>query len=152
MMNSKGFFFFKFASEKGLEDILENGPWMIRNSPVILKKWTMTTSLLKEELTRIQVWVKLHDVPSQVFSKDGISLIATKIGKPIMLNSFTSSMCIDSWGWSSFARCLIEVKADVALKDSITIGIPLPDGTGFFKETVRVCRIRRGGKGEYVSV
>ncbi|GKC64556.1 zinc knuckle CX2CX4HX4C containing protein [Tanacetum coccineum] len=96
------------------------------------------TSLFKEELTRIPVWVKIHDVPLQVFSEDGISLIATQIGKPIMLDSFTSSMCIDSWGRSSFARCLIEVKAGELLKDSITVGISLPDGLGFTKETVRV--------------
>ncbi|GKC32757.1 hypothetical protein Tco_1040051 [Tanacetum coccineum] len=55
-----------------------------------------------------------------------------------MFNSFTSSMCIDSWGWSSFARCLIKVRGDVALKDSVTIGIPLPEGEGFTKETVQV--------------
>ncbi|GJZ06676.1 hypothetical protein Tco_0540469 [Tanacetum coccineum] len=47
-------------------------------------------------------------------------------------------MCIDSWGRSSFARCLIEVKADEVLKESITMGIPLLDGPGFYKETVRV--------------
>ncbi|GJY48015.1 zinc knuckle CX2CX4HX4C containing protein [Tanacetum coccineum] len=63
MMNSKGSFFFKFDSSKGLEDVIESAPWMIRNSPIILKKWTRNTSLLKEELTRIPVWVKLHDVP-----------------------------------------------------------------------------------------
>ncbi|GJW54860.1 hypothetical protein Tco_0098945 [Tanacetum coccineum] len=38
MMNSKGFFFFKFDSIKGLEDVLESGPWMIRNMPIIQKK------------------------------------------------------------------------------------------------------------------
>lgn len=26
MMNAKGFFFFKFTSQKGVEDVLENGP------------------------------------------------------------------------------------------------------------------------------
>ncbi|GJW71995.1 zinc knuckle CX2CX4HX4C containing protein [Tanacetum coccineum] len=72
MMNSKGFFFFKFDSRAGLEAILEGGPWMIRNSPIILKKWTMKTSLQKEELTHIPIWVKLHDVPIQVFEEDGI--------------------------------------------------------------------------------
>ncbi|GJS16975.1 putative ribonuclease H-like domain-containing protein [Tanacetum coccineum] len=41
-------------------------------------------------------------------------------------------------GRSSFARCFIEVKADEVLKDSITMGIPLPEGMGFSKETVRV--------------
>ncbi|GJR01959.1 hypothetical protein Tco_0524943 [Tanacetum coccineum] len=49
---------------------------------------------------------------------------------------FTTSMCIDSWGWSSFARCLIEINADDVLKDSLTMGIPLFDGLGFSKETV----------------
>ncbi|GJZ12327.1 hypothetical protein Tco_0547557 [Tanacetum coccineum] len=55
-----------------------------------------------------------------------------------MLDSYTCSMCINSWGRSSFARCLIEVKADDVLKESITMGIPLTDGSGFSKETVRV--------------
>ncbi|GJU20034.1 zinc knuckle CX2CX4HX4C containing protein [Tanacetum coccineum] len=81
MMNSKGFFFFKFDSRAGLEAVLEGGPWLIRKSLIILKKWSMDTRLLKEELTRIPIWVKLHDVPIQVFEEDGISLIATFIGK-----------------------------------------------------------------------
>lgn len=92
-MNSKGFFFFNFDTQVGLEAVLESGPLMIRKSPIILKKWSTDTSLCKKELTRIPVWVKLHDVPIQVFEDDGISLIATFIGKPIMLDSYTSSMC-----------------------------------------------------------
>ncbi|GJY88640.1 sodium/hydrogen exchanger 6 [Tanacetum coccineum] len=91
MMNAKGFCFFKFDSRAGLEAILEGGPWMIRNSPIILKKWSMKTSLQKKELTRIPIWVKLHDVPIQVFEEDDISLISTYLGKPIMLDSYTSS-------------------------------------------------------------
>ncbi|GJR79999.1 zinc knuckle CX2CX4HX4C containing protein [Tanacetum coccineum] len=77
MMNAKGFFFFKFDTRVGLDVVLEGGPWMIRNSPIILKKWSMNSSLQKEELARIPIWVKLHDVPIQVFEEDGISLIAT---------------------------------------------------------------------------
>nr|GEZ53029.1 hypothetical protein [Tanacetum cinerariifolium] len=56
----------KPSSEKvGLKAVLKGGPWMIKNSPIILKKWSMTTSLMKEELTCILIWVKLHDVPLQ---------------------------------------------------------------------------------------
>ncbi|GKA65219.1 zinc knuckle CX2CX4HX4C containing protein [Tanacetum coccineum] len=121
MMNAKGFFFLKFDTRAGLEAVLEGGPWMIRNSPIILKKWSMKTSLHKEELTRIPIWVKLHDVPIQVFEEDDISLIATYIGKPIMLDSYTSSMCKDSWEMSSFARCLIEINSEADFKESITI-------------------------------
>ncbi|GJS64078.1 zinc knuckle CX2CX4HX4C containing protein [Tanacetum coccineum] len=98
MMNSKGLFFFQFKTSKGLEDVLENGPWMICNSRIILKKWSMNTRLCKEELTRIPVWVKIYNVYIQVFSEDGLSIIASQIAKPIMLDSYTSSMCIESWG------------------------------------------------------
>ncbi|GJY54706.1 zinc knuckle CX2CX4HX4C containing protein [Tanacetum coccineum] len=112
MMNSKGFFFFKFDSRAGLDAILESGPWLIRKSPVILKKWSMDTRLLKEELTRIPIWVKLHDVPILVFKEDGISLIATFIGKP--------------------------VNSKANLVDVVTIGIPSLSGDGFTKETIRV--------------
>nr|GEV24421.1 hypothetical protein [Tanacetum cinerariifolium] len=111
MMNAKGFFFFKFDTWAGLDVVLEGGPWIIRNFPIILKKWSTKTSLQKDELTRIPIWVKLHDVPIQVFVEDGISLIATYLGKPIMLDSHTKS---------------------------ITIGIPDLDGLGFTKETIRV--------------
>ncbi|GJY99640.1 zinc knuckle CX2CX4HX4C containing protein, partial [Tanacetum coccineum] len=138
MMNSKGFFFFKFDSRAGLEAVLEGGPWLIHKSLIILKKWSMDTRLLKEELTRIPIWVKLHDVPIQVFEEDGISLIATFIGKPVMLDSYTSSMCNDSWGRSSFARCLIEVNSEADLVDVVTIGIPSLSEDDFTKETIRV--------------
>ncbi|GJZ01931.1 zinc knuckle CX2CX4HX4C containing protein [Tanacetum coccineum] len=136
MMNSKGFFFFKSNTRVGLEAVLEGDPWLIRKSLIILKKWSMDTRLLKEELTRILVWVKLHDVPIQVFEEDGISLIATFIGKPVMLDSYTSSMCKDSWGKSSFARCLIEVNFEVDLVDVVTIGIPSLTRDGYTKETI----------------
>ncbi|GJX38733.1 zinc knuckle CX2CX4HX4C containing protein [Tanacetum coccineum] len=132
MMNNKGFFFFKFDSRVRLEAILEGGPWLIHNSPIILKKWSMDTRLL------IPIWVKLHDVPIQVFEEDGISLIATFIGKHIMLDSYTSSMCNDSWGRSSFARCLIEVNSEVDLVDVVTIGIPSLSKDDFTKETICV--------------
>nr|GEU80809.1 zinc knuckle CX2CX4HX4C [Tanacetum cinerariifolium] len=134
----QGFFFFKFNLHAGLEAVLEGGPWLIRKSPIILKKWSMDTRLLKEELTCIPIWVKLHDVPIQVFEEDGISLIATFIGKPVMLNLYTSSMCNDSWGRSSFAWCLIKVNLEADLVDVVTIGIPSLTGDGFTKETIHV--------------
>ncbi|GJS95704.1 RNA-directed DNA polymerase, eukaryota [Tanacetum coccineum] len=98
----------------------------------------MDTRLLKEELTRILIWVKLHDVPIQVFEEDGISLIDTFIGKPVMLDLYTSSMCNDSWGRSSFARCLIEENSEADLVDVVTIGIPSLSEDDFTKETIRV--------------
>ncbi|GKB14889.1 hypothetical protein Tco_0848812 [Tanacetum coccineum] len=64
--------------------------------------------------------VKLYDVPLQVFKEDGISLIAMFIGKPVMLDSYTSSMCNDSWRRSSFARCLIKCPKKVVSPPIVT--------------------------------
>ncbi|GJX90326.1 zinc knuckle CX2CX4HX4C containing protein [Tanacetum coccineum] len=44
-MNAKGFFFFKFDTRAGLEALFEGGPWMICNSPIIMKKWFLRKTL-----------------------------------------------------------------------------------------------------------
>nr|GEV00535.1 hypothetical protein [Tanacetum cinerariifolium] len=80
-------------------------------SDLIVQSVDINTKLLKEELTRIPIWVKLHDVPIQVFEEDGKS---------------------------SFARCLIEVNSEANLVDVVTIGIQSLSGDGFTKETIRV--------------
>ncbi|GJZ86851.1 RNA-directed DNA polymerase, eukaryota, reverse transcriptase zinc-binding domain protein [Tanacetum coccineum] len=41
-----------------------------------------------------------------------------------MLDSYTSDMCMQSWGRSSYARVMIELRADVELKDNIVVAMP----------------------------
>ncbi|KAJ0615176.1 hypothetical protein HanIR_Chr02g0071041 [Helianthus annuus] len=138
MMNAKGFFFFKFQTKEGMDKLLEEGPWMIRNVPIILKEWSPSVTVEKEDITSIPMWVKMHDVPLAAFTEDGLSLIASKIGTPKMLDSFTATMYVESWGRSSFARALIEIHAESELKKSITMAIPLLDGKGFTKAEVKI--------------
>ncbi|GKF94722.1 zinc knuckle CX2CX4HX4C containing protein, partial [Tanacetum coccineum] len=98
MMNSKGFFFFQFKTLKVLEDVLENESWMIRKSPIILKKWNMSTRLCKDELSRIHVWVKIYDVPIQAFTEDGLSIIASKLD--VLQDSLTIGIPCEDDGFS----------------------------------------------------
>ncbi|GJS95715.1 bifunctional polymyxin resistance protein, ArnA [Tanacetum coccineum] len=54
MFNSfTGIFSFQFSSIDGLEAMLENGPWFIRNNPLILKKWNPDVNLLKEVVVNV---------------------------------------------------------------------------------------------------
>ncbi|GJV39570.1 cytokinin dehydrogenase 3-like protein [Tanacetum coccineum] len=92
--SSTGLFSFQFSSMDGLDAMLEN------------------------------VWVKLYGVPVTALSEDGLSAIATKLGNPLMLDSYTSDMCMQSWGRSSYARVMIELRADVELKDNIVVAMP----------------------------
>ncbi|GKA58828.1 zinc knuckle CX2CX4HX4C containing protein [Tanacetum coccineum] len=100
-------------------------------------KWSPYSNLTKEDLTKVHVWVKLHNVPMVAFTSDGLRMIATKIGNPIMLDSYTSSMCMESWGHGSFARALIELDAICGLKDRLVV-IPKLEGSGYTMETIRV--------------
>ncbi|GKB43048.1 RNA-directed DNA polymerase, eukaryota, reverse transcriptase zinc-binding domain protein [Tanacetum coccineum] len=82
---------------------------MIRNTPIILTKWSPNMPLTKDKVTKVPVWVKMHKVPIIAYYKDGLSLIATQVGKPIMLDAFTSEMCAYPWGKLRFARALIKL-------------------------------------------
>ncbi|KAF5781988.1 putative transcription factor interactor and regulator CCHC(Zn) family [Helianthus annuus] len=138
MMNSNGFFFFKFEDRKGMDAVLEGGPWMIRNKPMFLNIWSPTNTLKKEESKKVAVWVKLHDVPLVAYSDDGLSMLASKIGSPVRLDLYTIDMCNEAWGRSSYARALIEISADQDLKGTITMAIPELDGNKYVMETIRV--------------
>nr|GEW49943.1 hypothetical protein [Tanacetum cinerariifolium] len=81
-----------FSSMDGLDSMLENGPWFIRNSLLILKKWNPDVNLIKE----------------------------------------------DVGGRSSYVRALIEIRADVELKDTIVVAMPKLIGEGFCTCTIRV--------------
>ncbi|GJW73642.1 alpha/beta hydrolases superfamily protein [Tanacetum coccineum] len=79
-------------------------------------------TILKGDTSQKSVFftlVKFHDIPITVFMEDGLSVIATKLGKPLMLDSYTAAMCTNSWGRGSYARAIVELRADVELKDTI---------------------------------
>ncbi|GJY64434.1 putative ribonuclease H-like domain-containing protein [Tanacetum coccineum] len=97
MLNSPiGLFFFQFSSMDGLDSMLEN-----------------------EDVGNVPVWVKLYGVLVTASSKDSLSVIATKLGTPLMLDSYRSHMYMQSYGRSSYVRAMIELQEDVELKDTI---------------------------------
>ncbi|GJW32487.1 hypothetical protein Tco_0052519 [Tanacetum coccineum] len=58
------------------------------------------------------------------FTSNGLSMIPTKLGNPNMLDSYTSYICMESWGRGSFAYALIELYATCGLKDMLVVVIP----------------------------
>ncbi|GJX77152.1 nucleotide-diphospho-sugar transferase [Tanacetum coccineum] len=76
------------------------------NNPLILKKWHPDEKLLKEDVSTVPVWVKLHGVPVTAFREDGLSAI-TKLGTPLMLDSYTFDMYMQS---ESHYTCNVHVE------------------------------------------
>ncbi|GJS47218.1 zinc finger, CCHC-type containing protein [Tanacetum coccineum] len=116
---STGLFTFQFISMEVLDAMLANGPWFIHNNPLIPKKWHPDENLLKEDVSTIPIWFKLHGVPIMAFSEDGLSAITTKLGR------------------SSYARAMIELRADVELKDNIVVAMLKITGEGHY--TCNIC-------------
>nr|GEY53170.1 hypothetical protein [Tanacetum cinerariifolium] len=124
-------------SMDGLYAMLENGPWFIRNNPLILRKWHPDENLLKEDVNTIPFCVKLHGVPFTAFSDDGLSAIVTKLGTPLMLDCYTFDMCMQSWGRSSYVRVMIELQTDMEMKENIVVAMPKITRKGHY--TCNVC-------------
>ncbi|GJZ53778.1 beta-caryophyllene synthase [Tanacetum coccineum] len=128
----------RLFSIDGLDAMLENGPWFIRNNPLILRKWHPDENLLKEDVSNIPVWVKHHGVPFTAFSEDGLSGIATKLGTPLMLDCYTTDMCMQSWRRPSYARAMIELRADVELKNNIVAVMPKINEESYYTFNIHV--------------
>ncbi|GJS01145.1 nucleotide-diphospho-sugar transferase [Tanacetum coccineum] len=111
--SSTRLFSFQFSSIDGLDAMLENGPWIIQKNLLILKKWHLDENLLKEDVSIVPIWVKLHGVHVTAFSEDGLSAIATKL-------------------------VMIELRADVELKDNIIVAMPKITKKCYYTCNVRV--------------
>ncbi|GJV23723.1 copia protein [Tanacetum coccineum] len=130
--------FFQFSSIDGLDAMLKNGLWFILYNQLILRKWHPDENLLKEDVSSILVWVKLHGVSVTAFSEDGLSAIATKLGTHLMLYSYTANMYMQSWGRSSYVRAMIELRVDMELKDNIVAAMPKITGEIYYTCNIRV--------------
>nr|GEW03279.1 hypothetical protein [Tanacetum cinerariifolium] len=95
------------------EERVENHDTVLRKEAIdkfTSSKWTPNACLKRKEVTTVPVWVKLYNVPVVAYLEDGLSLIATQIGTPIMLDDFTSSI----------------------------MAIPIVNGIGHTREVIRV--------------
>ncbi|KAK0588873.1 hypothetical protein LWI29_006507 [Acer saccharum] len=112
----RGFYFFKFLDEEACSNVLEAGPWLFAGRMVILKKWHPRLILSKDSYSKIPVWVKLFNIPHEYWNEEGLSHIASAVGKPLYVDSLTESM-----KRISFARVCIEIDATCDLVHSFDL-------------------------------
>ncbi|GJT95057.1 retrovirus-related pol polyprotein from transposon TNT 1-94 [Tanacetum coccineum] len=120
-IHRNGQYVFKFKNSDGLNNVLEKGPWMVKNKPLFVKKWCSEMGMEKLEPKCLPVWVKIINVPLEAWSVDGISVIASSLGKPIMMDNNTATVCHKGIGMLEFARVLVEMVAEKELKKETVI-------------------------------
>nr|GEW60863.1 RNA-directed DNA polymerase, eukaryota, reverse transcriptase zinc-binding domain protein [Tanacetum cinerariifolium] len=126
-----GFFLGKRVAYTLVENYVKNTwsrfglvPTMISSKGIFFFKFSSNT----EDLKRVPVWVKLHDVPITAFTEDGMNATATKNGTSLISDTYTPSMCMESWDQSIFAKAMIDLRADVELKDTLVVVVPKTKG------------------------
>ncbi|GJS98341.1 RNA-directed DNA polymerase, eukaryota, reverse transcriptase zinc-binding domain protein [Tanacetum coccineum] len=61
--NDYGMFFFRFHNERGLNYVVENGPWMVNNKPLVVQRWDINMSIDKTEPHKLPLKVKYDWTP-----------------------------------------------------------------------------------------
>ncbi|GKC32531.1 zinc knuckle CX2CX4HX4C containing protein [Tanacetum coccineum] len=70
---NNGVYFMKFNNENGLQNVVNNRPWMVKNKPLIVQKWDINMCLDKTEPETIPLWIKIGSVPLEAWTIKGIS-------------------------------------------------------------------------------
>ncbi|KAL0287136.1 UNVERIFIED_CONTAM: hypothetical protein Sradi_7131000 [Sesamum radiatum] len=92
---SNGFFFFQFSTTATMEEVIEGGPWLFHGQPIILQKWEPGMVLRKLQHTQVPVWIKLRHLPVELWTTEGLSIVASGIGKPLYPDGGESACKVD---------------------------------------------------------
>ncbi|KAF7154330.1 hypothetical protein RHSIM_Rhsim01G0145600 [Rhododendron simsii] len=127
LANENGFFFFQFGFEGAYRQISEVGAWHFGNRLMVLQEWHPDLVFEKEGLSKLPLWIQLFNVPLQYWSEEGLSYIASAVGKPLYADEMTESA-----KRISYAKICVEVD----------IHSPLPHSIDLLTSTGRVVQIR----------
>nr|GEW18270.1 hypothetical protein [Tanacetum cinerariifolium] len=94
---------------EGLKTVIEKGPWMVSNRPLIVKQWNIKIRMQKAKRSKLPVWVRMTDVPLDAWSIEGISALTSSLGMLMIMDTMTASMCHSGIGRMDFARVLVEM-------------------------------------------
>lgn len=117
---SNGFMIFRFTTESEMHAVLEKGPWMFGGKNIVLQQWHPRFQFDKNKISTLPVWVRLHGLPFPLWSKQGLSMAASMVGRPLSCDESTYN-CIRL----DYARVCVEVDASLPYVHEFEIESPL---------------------------
>ncbi|CAN1301865.1 hypothetical protein LINPERPRIM_LOCUS25171 [Linum perenne] len=79
---SPGFFLFEFHSEALCNWVLERS-WHIHHSAMVLRRWSYGITPIDFSPKELPVWIVMKRVPPILINPEGVSWLATQVGRPI---------------------------------------------------------------------
>ncbi|KAK4381131.1 hypothetical protein Sango_2997400 [Sesamum angolense] len=116
---SNGFFFFQFENVAAMEEVIEGGPWLYLGQPIVLQKWEPGMVLRKLKHTEVPIWIKLRHLPVELWTTEGLSTVASGIGRPLYPDAITLACTrLD------FARVCVMLNVNSKLPKHVVIMMP----------------------------
>ncbi|KAF9611983.1 hypothetical protein IFM89_037266 [Coptis chinensis] len=111
-------FYFKFTNEDKLH-VMELGPIYMAGNCFIVTPWSQDVEKRRKTIKDIPIWVNLYDVPKELWSDEGLGVVASRLGKPLLMDEATASK-----RRISFARvCIkVEISSELPLSFEIEMG------------------------------
>ncbi|GAV89567.1 DUF4283 domain-containing protein [Cephalotus follicularis] len=124
-------FLIKFDNGQARDWVMDNGPWDIQGYHLALRKWKNRMSLKLEECSSIPAWVKLSNVPVHLWTKLGLSYIASVLGRPLYMDSPTinrqalayARICVEMSASSTFPNTIL---LDLGEGGTMVVGVEYP--------------------------
>ena len=122
MSTSNEFMLFRFREEEGLNTVMERGPWMFGGKSIVLQQWNPHFLFDRNKITTLPVWIRLRGLPFPLWTRPGLSLAASMVGRPVACDEHTH-FCTRL----DYARICIEVDATQPYVFSFEMDTPLSD-------------------------
>ncbi|KAL0283808.1 UNVERIFIED_CONTAM: hypothetical protein Sradi_6922600 [Sesamum radiatum] len=107
-----------------MEEVIEGGPWLFHGQAIVLQKWEPGMVLRKLQHTQVPVWIKLRHLPVELWTTDGLSVVASGVGKPLYPDAITRACTrLD------FARVCVMLDISAKLLKHIVLMVPKEDGS-----------------------
>ncbi|KAF9620971.1 hypothetical protein IFM89_015793 [Coptis chinensis] len=84
-------FYFKFSNDEERKRVLERGTFFVAGRIFLIRQWSEELEYQRSLINIIPIWVKFSAIPKQLWTRKGISLIASRIRKPLSWDASTKN-------------------------------------------------------------
>ena len=113
----KEFYSVRFSLKEDMDAVLNNGPWFIGGHFLSIRPWEPFFKPASASVSSIAVWVRLHELPLELYEMEVLKQIGEAIGRVLRIDSHTA---MEARG--RYARLCIQVDVNKPLINTILIG------------------------------
>ncbi|KAF5204535.1 Rna exonuclease [Thalictrum thalictroides] len=114
----KDLFYFNFNEPADKQKVIDGGPVFIAGRIFMIQPWSEKIEEQRHGIKTIPIWIKLFDVPKSLWTREGLSFIASMVGEPICMDDQTASI-----SRLNFARICVEVPVNHEYKKVVNFSM-----------------------------